>query len=91
MVAGEQLGWDSPAVPHFGPGVLGVFEKPVPMALLLEARRIGQHPGHQAAHRIRNRHGGDFPAGEDKIPQGNLFVYALVDEPLVDSLIVAAH
>ena len=61
------------------------------MALVLEALGVGQHPRHQAAHRVRPRHGGDLPPGEHEIPQGDLLVHALVDEPLVDALVVAAH
>ena len=60
------------------------------MALVLETFRVGQNTGNHAAHRVGHRHGGDLPAGEDKIPKGNFFIHTLVDEALVDTLVVAA-
>ena len=91
VVAGGQDLRNFSAVPHSGAGILGILQQTVPVALIFKALGVGQHPRHQAAHRVRHRHGGDLSAGEHEIPQGNLLVHALVDEPLVDSLIVAAH
>ena len=77
-------------LPGFRAGVLGVLQKTVPMALPHVAGRVRQHAGHQAAHRVRHRHGGDLPAGENKVSQGELLVHTSGDKPLVDSLIMAA-
>ena len=60
------------------------------MGFLLKALRVGQDAGHHAAHRVRHRHGGNLAAGEDEVTHGNLLVHALVDEPLVNALVVAA-
>lgn len=61
------------------------------MALLLEALRVGEHPGYQPCHRVGHHHGGQLAAGEHKVADGDLLVYTLLNEPLVDALIVAAH
>ena len=78
-------------MPHLGPGVLGVFQKAVPVALVLKTLRVGQHPRHQAAHRVRHRHSGDLPPGEDEVANRDFLIHALVDKPLVHALIVAAY
>ena len=77
-------------MPHLWPGVLGVFQQTIPVALIGEALRVGQDPGDQATHGVRHRHGRDFSPGENKVSQGDLLIHALVDEPLIDALIVAA-
>ena len=69
---------------------MGILQQAVPVALLLVAGGLRQNAGHHAAYRVRHRHGRDLPAGEDKVPQADLLVHALVDKPLVNALIVAA-
>ena len=90
MVAGGENLRDGSAVPDSRPRVLGVFQKAVKMAFILKAFRVGKNPGHHAAHRVRYRHGGNLPAGEDEVAKRNLLVHALVNKPLVDALIVTA-
>ena len=67
MVAGKQDLGHFPAMPHGGAGILGVFQKAIEMALILETLRICQNAGHHAANCIGNCHGSDFTAGEYKV------------------------
>ena len=60
------------------------------MALVLKAGRIGQHARHKAADGVRNGHGRDLTAGDDKVADGKLLVNALVDEALVDAFVMPA-
>ena len=60
------------------------------MALAGVALLVGKDAGHQAAHRVRHRHGRDLPAGEHKVAEGDFLVHALFDKALVHTLIVAA-
>ena len=78
-------------MPLLGAGVLGVLQQAVPVALLLEALRVGEHPGHQPGHRVGHHHGGQLAAGEHEVADGDLLVHTLLNEPLVDALIVPAH
>ena len=91
VIAGAENGGDLPAVPLLGAGVLGVLQQAVPVALLLEALRVGEHPGHQSGHRVGHHHGGQLAAGEYEVADGDLLVHTLLNEPLVDALIVAAY
>ena len=77
-------------MPHRRPGILGIFQKTTKVAFLFKALRVRQNPRHHPAHRVGDGHGGDFPAGEDKISQGDFLVHAFVDKPLVNALVVAA-
>ena len=90
VVTPEQHLGHAAALPGFGPGVLGVFQQTVPVALPGVAGLVREDPGHQATHGIRHGHGRDLPAGENKISQGDLLVHTLLDEALVHALIVAA-
>ena len=67
-----------------------MLEQAVPVALGGESLLIGQNARNHAAHGIRDRHRGDLAAGEHEITDGNLLIHALVDEPLIDTLIMAA-
>ena len=60
------------------------------MALPDVALGIRQHTGHQAAHGIRDGHGGDLSAGKDKVPEGDLLIHAALDKAFVHTLVVAA-
>ncbi|MPM86835.1 hypothetical protein SDC9_133927 [bioreactor metagenome] len=60
------------------------------MGFFRKALLVRQDAGHHAAHRVAHRHGGNFPAGEDKVSHGELFVHAFVQKPLVHALIVTA-
>ena len=60
------------------------------MAFRREGLLVGQHARHHAADRIRDRHGRDLAAGQHEIAQRQLLVHALLQEPLVHALIVAA-
>ena len=60
------------------------------MAFIGVAHLVAQDAGHQPGHGVGHGHGGNLAAGEDEVPQGDLLVHALVDEPLVDALVVAA-
>ena len=62
VVAGAEDGGNLPAVPLLGAGVLGVLQQAVPVALLLEALRVGEHPGYQPCHRVGHHHGGQLAA-----------------------------
>ena len=90
MIAGKQNLGHFPAMPNSRAAVLGILQQAVIMALVLEAFRVSQHTGNHAAHRIGYRHGSDFTAGENEIAQADLFIHALVNEALVDTLVVAA-
>ena len=90
MIAGEEDLRHGSAVPDGGAAVLRVFQHPREVALVLEALRVCQDPGDHAAHGIGDGHGGDLAAGEDEIPDGYFLVYALIDKPLVNALVVAA-
>ena len=90
MIAGEQDLRHRPPVPYRRTAVLGVFQQAVEVALVLKALRVGKHPRNHAAHRIRHRHGGNLPAGEDEVTQRNFLVHALVNKPLVNALVMAA-
>ena len=90
MVAGEQNIRHAQAVPLGGAAVLGIFQCAGPVALVLKAGRIGQHARHKAADGVRNGHGRDLTAGDDKVADGKLLVNALVDEALVDAFVMPA-
>ena len=53
--------------PALRPGILRVFQKPVPVAFAYITLRVGQHPGYQPANRICDGHGGDLAPGQDKV------------------------
>ena len=61
------------------------------MALLREGVFVredtGQHPGDA----VREDEGRQFPAGEDIVPDGDLLIDDLLDDPLVDPFVVAAQ
>ena len=90
MVAGEKHRGHLPALPDLRPGVLGIFEKPVPVAFADIALGVRQDARNQTADRITDGHGGDFAAGEDKVAQRELFIHAGLKKALVHPLIVAA-
>ena len=90
MMAGEQHLGDLAAAPVFRAGVLRVLQQAVPVAFRRESLLVGQHARHHAADRIRDRHGRDLAAGQHEITDGDLLIHALVDKPLVDSLIMTA-
>ena len=90
MVAGEQHRRYGAALPHFGPGILGVFQQAVPVALVLVALFLGQNSRLQAQHAVRHHQAGQFAAGEHVIANGDLLVAERFDHPLVDAFIVAA-
>ena len=90
MVSAQQHLRHGKAFPYLRAGVLGVFQKAVPMALPDIAHGVRQHSRHQPADRVRNRHGRQLPAGEDKVPEGNLLVHAGVQEALIHALVMAA-
>ncbi len=90
MVPAEEDVRHPPAVPLLGAAVLGVLQQTVPVALVLVAGGLGQYAGHHPAHRVRHRHGWNFPAGEDEVPHGDLLVHALLQKTLVHALVVSA-
>ena len=77
-------------MPDIRPGVLWIFQHSIPMAFVFVTLRIGQHSRTQAADSIGNGHGGVLSAGEHKISQAHLLIYALLNKALINSLIVAA-
>ena len=91
MMAAQQYGRHLAAVPLLRPGVLGILQKAVPMAFLGVATLLRQHTGHHTAQAVRHRHGGDLAAGQHEIAQRQFLVHALLQEPLVHALIVAAN
>ena len=74
-----------------GARVLGVFQQPVGKALVLGALVAAKHPRHQPRHRIHQRHGGRFAAGQHKIPKGDFLVHRQVQRPLIHALVMAAQ
>ena len=90
MVPAEENVRHPPPVPLLRAAVLGVLQQAVPVALVLVAGGLRQHARHHPAHRVRHRHGGELPAGEDEVPHGDLLVHALLQEALVHPLVVSA-
>ena len=60
------------------------------MALAGIARLVGEDARHEAADRVRHRHGGELAAGQHKVAEGELLVHACLDEALVNALVVTA-
>ena len=61
------------------------------MALLGEGVLVREDPGQHPRDAVCQDEGGQFPAGEDIVPDGDLFVDDLLDDPLVDPFVVAAQ
>ena len=77
-------------MPHCRPGILGIFQQTIEMALVLEALGIRQNARHHTAYRIGHRHGSDLATGQHEVTQRDLLVHTFIDESLVDALIMAA-
>jgi hypothetical protein len=90
MMPGEQDGWYRSVVPDLGPGIVGVLQHTVPVALIDEAFGIGEDPRHQTADGIRHRQGRDFPAGKDEVSKGDLLIHTFVEKALIHALVVSA-
>ena len=90
MVARQEHGGDGIVPPHLRPGVLGIFQRPGPVALVLEAGLLGQNTGDHAADGIGDGHSSQLAAGENKISQGEFLVHIGVDKALIHPFIVAA-
>ena len=67
MVAGAQNLRHSQPVPFVGPGILRIFQKAVPMALVGKADIVAEYAGNEARDGINNGHGRNFAAREHKI------------------------
>ena len=61
------------------------------MALIGVAALIGQHPFAEAAHRVHHHQSSQFPTGEDVVPDADLLVHNLVNDPLVDPFIAVSY
>ena len=77
------------ALPFLRSGVLGIFQKAVPMALTGVAFRIGENTGHKAAYRVSHGHRCNLSAGEHKVSQRELLIHALFDKAFIHTFIVA--
>ncbi len=91
VVAAQQNGGHRTSFPHFGAGVLGVFQQTVPVAFFLVALLLCQHAGLQAQHTVCHHKARQFAAGQDIITNGDLFIRKGINHALVDALVVPAH
>ena len=60
------------------------------MALIGVAALLRQDAGNHTAQAVRQRHGRDLTAGEDKVAHRDFLVHALVQKPLINAFVVAA-
>ncbi len=89
VIAGAENGGPSGRATPRG-GSTGVLQQAVPVALLLEALRVGEHPGTSRATASATTMAASSPPVSTKSPM-EISSSTLLNEPLVDALIVPAH
>ena len=79
------------AFPLVRPGVLGIFQKPVPMTLAGIAFLIRKDARNQAADGIGYRHSCNLSPSQHKIAERELFIDTFFNKTLVNALIVPTY
>src|SRR5512139_1287341 len=90
VVPGQEDVGDRPPPELPGAGVVGRLEEPFRKRVVVRRFRVAEHPGEEPGHRVDQHHGGQFPARQDVVPDGDLLVRQVVRHPLVHPLVPAA-
>ena len=90
VVAGQQHRRHSAALPDLRAGKLGIFQQPVPVALILIAFFLSQHAGLQAQHAVGHNKAGQLTTGQHIITDRDFLIAEGVNDALVNALIMAA-
>lgn len=69
---------------------LWVFQEALRKGLFFRGSAVSQDPWEQSSHSIDNRHSRDLPAGEDKVPEGDLLVDHGLDSG-IDTFVVPTY
>jgi len=73
-----------------GAGVVGAVEESGVEGVVDGGVGVAEDAFDHARDGVDDNHGWEFAAGEDKVADGDFFVYASVDDALVDAFVVAA-
>src|SRR5512136_1002276 len=90
VVAGKQNVRHAPAAEFWWTGIVRPLEQSRSVRVLCGRRRLPQYARDEACHGVDKDHGGNLPAGQHIISDGNLVGRQMLADALVHAFIVTA-